>query len=29
VPPKEIERTIERKRRYELNPQKHTHEEPT
>lgn len=29
VPSKEIERTIERKRRYELNPQKHTHEEPT
>ena len=28
VSSKEIERTIERKRRYELNPQKHTHEEP-
>lgn len=27
VPPKEIERTIERKKRFELNPKKHTHEE--
>ena len=29
VPPKEIERTIERKKRFELNPKKHTHEEGT
>jgi phage-related protein len=27
VPPKEIEKTIERKRRFELNPKKHTHDE--
>ena len=29
VPPKEIERMIERKRRFETNPKKHTHEEGT
>jgi phage-related protein len=29
VPPNEIERTIERKRRFELNPKKHTDEEGT
>ena len=29
VPPKEIERTMERKRRFEANPKKHTHEEGT
>ena len=29
VPPKEIERTIERNRRFELNPKQHTHEEET
>ena len=29
VPPKEIERTRERKRRFETNPKKHTHEEET
>ena len=29
VPSIEIERTIARKRRYELNPRKHTHEEAT
>ena len=29
VPPKEIERTMERKRRFETNPKKHTHEEGT
>ncbi len=27
VPPKEIDRAVERKRRFELNPKKHTHEE--
>ena len=27
VPPKEIERALERKKRFELNPKKHTHEE--
>ena len=29
VPPREIERTMERKRRFETNPKKHTHEEET
>ena len=29
VPPKEIERAMERKRRFETNPKKHTHEEET
>ena len=29
VPPKEIERAMERKRRFETNPKKHTHEEGT
>ena len=29
VPPKEIERTIERKKRFEANPNKHTYEEGT
>jgi hypothetical protein len=27
VPPKEIEKAIERKRKFERNPQAHTHEE--
>ena len=27
VPPKEIDRAIERKKRFEANPQRHTHEE--
>lgn len=27
VPPKEIDRAIERKKRFEQNPRKHTHEE--
>jgi len=27
VPPKEIERAIERKRKFEMNPRAHTHEE--
>ena len=29
VPQKEIERAMERKRRFETNPKKHTHEEET
>ena len=29
VPPKEIERAMERKRRFATNPKKHTHEEET
>lgn len=28
VPPAEIDRAVERKRRFEKNPGKHTHEEP-
>ena len=27
VPPKEIERALERRKRFELNPKRHTHEE--
>jgi phage-related protein len=27
VPPKEIDRAVERKKRFESNPQKHSHEE--